>query len=406
MKPENQPIRWGLRALKYAIAITGLSAGRGSATQAEAQAASFVQKSLQNLGMVGVRLQPFSGLRSLWLFLSLVFGLGIVGHAAFWLLQPVSGDLVALVFMVLAFGSSGFLLWRKFTFREFPLRWTLPHGPSQNVIAILPPTEEKRQQVVLIAHLDSHRAVFWFASDFLVRLFALSSPVSVYGVYLAPALYILNLLSGWSVFAWVGAILAFFHFMAWFTGLTADLGPYSPGANDNAAAVGTVLTLAERLKEQPLNNTEAWLVFTGCEESGCDGITAFFKEYRQVLKNALILDFELVGIGDQLVYLRREGVIRRRTIDPHVEKLVQQVGKEFRLRPVSVQATGAFTEAGAAWEHDLKAVCLLAKSSASPLMPEWHRLTDRPERLEASTLERVHELAWAILKRFDEEASR
>ena len=32
------------------------------------------------------------------------------------------------------------------------------------------------RRVVFVGHLDSHRAVFWFANNFLVTLFALSSP--------------------------------------------------------------------------------------------------------------------------------------------------------------------------------------------------------------------------------------
>ena len=390
---------WAGKALAHARHLARTP--RGSTTAAEAQAAEYARQQLVALGAQEVSVQPFQGLRSIWLFMALVFGLALVGHAAFWLLRPALGDLAALLVFVSAFGLSGWMLWRKFAFRGYPLRSLLPHGPSQNVVATMPPSGEVRQRVVLVGHLDSHRAVFWFANDWLVTFFALSEPLAIYGVYAAPLFYVLATLTGWAFFGWLGAALALVHFATWFTGVTADLGPYSPGANDNASAVGTALALAERLRQEPLQHTEVWLALTGCEETGCDGLVAFLQANREVLKDALLLDFELVGIGEQLVYLRDEGAVRRRRIPPEVERLVQEVGGPFGLRPASTLTTGAFTEAGTAWEYGFKAVCLLAQRKGSPLMPEWHRLTDAAGRLEPEAMGRVHDLAWAILQKID-----
>jgi Zn-dependent M28 family amino/carboxypeptidase len=96
------------------------------------------------------------------------------------------------------------------------------------------------------------------------------------------------------------------------SGVTADLGRYSPGANDNASAVGTLLALAERLKDQPLQNTALWLAFTGCEESGCDGMKTLIREHGNMLRDAIFIDVEMVGIGDRLSYIAEEGNLRRR----------------------------------------------------------------------------------------------
>ena len=375
---------------------------RGSATPAERQAAEYAQAKLESLGVTDVRLQPFLGLRSIWLFLALVFGLALVGHAAFWLLPQPAGIYPALLLTLLAFCLSGFLLWRKFTYRDYPLRNSLPHAPSQNVIAVIPPVGEVHHRVVLVAHLDSHRAVFWFANNFLVTVFALVSMVTLYGVYLAILVYILAILTHLQFFAWIGMALAFFHFLGWFTGVTADLGRYSPGANDNASGVGTILALAERMRGQPLQNTEIWLAFTGCEESGCDGILALIKEHGDMLRDALFIDFEMVGIGDGLTYIKDEGNIRRHRIPKDVEALLKQAGEPFGIKAVSTPRVGAFTEAGTLWEHGFKAACISAHYRGSPILPEWHRLTDTPARLQVETLERVHTLAWDLLQRLDQ----
>lgn len=393
---------WASTALSLAAEITNASPGRGSATQAEARAADTVRRRLGNLGVSDTRQQSFWGLRSIWLFFALAFGLTLVGHAAYWLLAGPAGWQAALLVSLSAFSLSAFLLWRKLTFQDYPLRQSLPHGDSQNVVAVLPAAEEVRQRVVLVAHLDSHRAVWAFANDHLLRLGMVTVPLAIYGVLIVPLLYLLAQLTHLTVFAWAALPFALVHFLAWFTGVTADLGPFSPGANDNASAVGTLLALAERLKQEPLARTEVWLAFTGCEESGCDGMRAFLEEYGPALKDALFIDFELVGIGERLGYLQSEGMMRKQTISPQVERLAQQVGQDFGgLFPMKAGAFGAFTENGVLLEKGFRSLCLMVLPKDKLQLPEWHRLTDRADRLQVEALELAHQFAWALFQRLD-----
>jgi hypothetical protein len=397
----QSPLDWGRKALSHAAILTQASSGRGSATAAEAKAAQYVQQQLADLGIQDVHLQAFQGLRSIWLFLSLAFGMALVGHAAFWLLRRPLGAPAALAVSWAAFTACAALLWRKFTFRSFPLSDGLPHGPSQNVVARIDPTGSPAGEVVLVGHLDSHRAVWWFAHDWLAQAYAILTPVALWGVLLAPILYLLASLTALQIFAWLGLGFGSLHFLAWFTGMTADLGGYSPGANDNASAVGTLLALAERLQSRPLGGIRVWLAFTGCEESGCDGMLQFLQEYSHPLRNALFLDFELVGIGERLVYIQREGLARGRHISSRVEQLLQAAGASFDLQPIDAAHSGAFTEMGTVWEYGFEGACLMALRSHSGLLPEWHRLTDTAERLQPETLQRVQALAWEILQTFD-----
>jgi len=398
------PSPWGQRALDHVKSILALApGGRGSATKTEARAADYVRARLADLGVAGTRLQPFTGLRSIWLFLALAYGFALIGHAAFWLLRPPLGAAPALGVSILAFAFGGGLMWRKMDFQDYPLRTSLPHGPSQNVISVTPAAGKTRRKVVLSAHLDSHRAVWLFATDPLLWFYFASTPLGAYGFFVAPLFYALSILTHLPFLAWIGLLPLISHFPGWFTGMTADLGPYSPGANDNLSSVGTALSLAEHLRQSPLEHTEVWLVFTGCEETGCDGMSAFVEENGHKLQDALFVNLEEVGIGERLVYLRSEGVLRPRRIRPRVEELIARAASEqgFAVQPVHAAGLGAFTETGVVWKNGFDGVCIMSLRAGTRWPPEWHRLTDRADRLQPEALERAHQFVWKMLQLID-----
>ncbi|GAB4528958.1 MAG: hypothetical protein Fur0018_15320 [Anaerolineales bacterium] len=389
----SETFPWGQRALQHARILTESTPGRGSATHLEAQAAIYVQQALTQAGYE-VNRQPFIGLRSIWFFLALVFGLATMGHLAGPLLGVALLPWGVWALRTALFGYAFFMLQRKFSFQRFPLRASLPQGPSQNLIAVAAPTGETRRRVVINAHLDSHRAVIWFANDFLTRLYAGLTPLVIYGLLLAPLMYALRLLTGLTVFSWLGGTFGMLHFLTWFTGVTADLGPYSPGANDNAASLGVLLTLAERLRREPLADTEVWLVATGCEETGCDGMIAFLDAHADDLCDALFLDLEVSGIGDELAYVAAEGVVQTRRIAPSLAEMLAA----HDAQPFSLAHIGAYTEGGVLWSRGRRGACLMSRPAGTHTIPEWHRMTDTADKLQPAALQRMHDFVWGVVK--------
>jgi len=216
---------WGKRALEYAQKIAllatipsqdeddpvsqkapGLLPGRGSATLAENKAAEIVLQQLIKLGILDVESHNFQGLRSIWLFIAQSFGFILAGHGAYWLLTRPTGAMPAVGISAVLFALGGYLLWCKFTFRTTPLQESLPHGTSQNVLAALHPTGEVRQRLVLISHLDSHRAVFWYAYDLSLLIYRLGVRLGIYGVLAAPLCYLLAGITSLPFFAYLGSV--------------------------------------------------------------------------------------------------------------------------------------------------------------------------------------------------------
>jgi Zn-dependent M28 family amino/carboxypeptidase len=120
-----------------------------------------------------------------------------------------------------------------------------------------------------------------------------------------------------------------------------DAVPGSPGANDNAAAVGILLHLLPRLKVPP--SLRVRLLFPAAEELGYLGARVYVREIP--LRNiAGVLSLELCGIGDSLVlwdagpeteFLRGvtgalEGLGLRRDAGYHVVGRIPVFGSDHR----------------------------------------------------------------------------
>jgi hypothetical protein len=78
-----------------------------------------------------------------------------------------------------------------------------------------------------------------------------------------------------------------------------DAVPGSPGANDNAAAVGILLDVMERLARRPPARVRVRFLFSACEELGYLGARAYVRDvpHADVVG---VLSLELCGIGDSL----------------------------------------------------------------------------------------------------------
>ena len=131
-----------------------------------------------------------------------------------------------------------------------------------------------------------------------------------------------------------------------------DAVPGSPGANDNAAAVGILLHLLPRLNVPPPLRVR--LLFTAAEELGYLGARIYVRE-TPLAEVAGVLSLELCGIGDSLAvwdagpetdFLRRvtgalEGLGLRRDEGYHVVGRIPVFGSDHRaFAAVGVPAYG------------------------------------------------------------------
>lgn len=387
---------WAQRAYGYTRYLVETIGPRGSATRAEREAADYVRTCLEGLSLP-TTVQPFRSPTSAWRPFGTISLVAVVGTAlAPWFLPGTAAAGALLLALAL------WLQVREANLRDTPLRSILPQSDSQNVLSRVPPRDELRQRVVLVGHLDSHRTPYFHQTRARQAFLGRVGKLGVVGLPVNIALYLLLAFTGWIWLYWISLPFTLVHVLFLLATLQADLTPYSPGANDNAAAVATVLTLAETLAERPLRHTEVWLLFSGCEEVGCYGMRAFLEEYAAELGDARFIDFEMVGHGLPGI-VTEEGLFTKIQYDRELIRLATEAAEAAWQMPRYKKAA-AYGESVVSQGRGYASVTLNTLLAETGETAVWHRPDDDMHIIQQETL--GHVVAWAreMLDRLDARA--
>ncbi len=384
---------FGQRAYEHARWLLENIGARGSTTPQEKAAAEYVRGQLTALGL-DPRVEPFCSPTSAWRPFAVITTLSLLGK---WLF--IRGGKVRRLTGLAANLLASFWAIREIDLEETPLRRLLPNGPSRNVWARIPPASgEARKRVVLLGHLDTHRSPWIFQTEARTRWFHRIVQAGFASLGLSLVLMVVGLvrkrLPAW---VWIPPILAELASLA--LDLDADRSPYSPGANDNASAVGSVLALAEHLVAHPLPETEVWVLFTGCEEVGCYGMREFLARHAGELKAlpTYFFDFEMTGVGD-LAYVVDEGLLIRHTYSPLLRRLAEEVSQDvpgLQARPQHAGAYGESLVIHKAGHHTITVNSLLPGNKAA----YWHQMADTIDKLDPAALDRGCRFVLEMAKR-------
>jgi hypothetical protein len=254
-------------------------------------------------------------------------------------------------------------------------RMLLPRARGANAVARVHPRARRERTVVLMAHVDAAQTgLMWHPA-----LWRGHAPSPAIVPLLAFALAACGVRAGRALLA---ASLA----------LAADVArsPTVPGANDNACAAAGLVELVREFAAEPLERTELIAVATGCEESGMGGAAAWLRRAGDELDPAatLVIGLDQIGAGDPHV-LTGEG-------PPLIA----------RYRPEDVERAGLPRYHAAAWTDPI-----VARLAGLPTMsivgvkdggyPNYHRMTDTPERVDWDAAERCIGAARRIVIEFD-----
>ncbi len=385
------------RTYAHVVHLADVIGPRGSCTEGEYQAARYVASTLQDFGLRDVHTQGFSGAPTAYGRYGLAFGVALLGQILAGLIQSGWSYIAAGVI----FALSAWAMYAESDFRPNWTHWLIRSRPSRNVMARSPARKTPERLVVISAHLDSHRTPFfnsnvtwqrWYNLGF--RLIFLSL---VIGAGLAILAGFIDIAILKILFHALGLPIAF-GFLAF---LHADNTPFSPGAYDNASGVACTLTVAERLIQNPLDNTDVWFVITGCEETGAGGMLALVNTMAGSWRQALWVNLDQTGIG-QLYIRLEEGMLRRYAIQPSALRLAREAAKVSGIN-LRERASQAFSDAIIAHQQGLLAISLGASPTEPDLETPRHQLSDVPTAIQLGTIHQTLCYVWSLLSLWDKQ---
>jgi hypothetical protein len=316
-------------------------------------------------------------------------------------IYPLAGRATAILAILMA-ATALVSAYLELNFTTNPIRWLLGKRTSQNVWAVIPASRTPTRRVVVVGHLDTHRTPFVFRTPLHLRVFQVLVTAGFASMAALVLLYIAGLIVQSDIIYLISLAPAAVVVMDIIMTIQADMTPYTAGANDNASGAAVVLSLAERLKDEPLASTEVWALNSGCEEVGCYGAAAFLREHREELKNAYFISLDSVaGPGSGPCYITREGMIRPYRSDPGLLALADQIAAD---RPdlgaySKVMALG-FTEGAIGIKNGLPSLTFVSLRPDG-VLPYWHRPDDVFENVDADVLARTQAFLWELLQRID-----
>lgn len=384
-----------LEDIRWLAAIPG---GRGSCTTQERQAGEYVVQELARIGACDARLEAVRGAPSTYRPFALAFSAALLGIVLSWALPGRGSALLAALLNALG-------AWGMLAETDLASSWLgalLPAGESINAMGRMPAAGEARRRLVVCAHLDTHRTPVFFSSPAWNRAFSALVGTAFASMPAAALAYLAGGLFAWEAARWLGLAAGALQALALALCLHADLTPYSPGANDNASGVGVALALAARLASQPLERSEVWLLFTGCEETGAAGMRAFLDAHPASQdKPDFFLVLDQVGIGVQGV-LTRDGLIRKRRTHPLALQVARNASEKLPQVGMDWREGVAYTDALAATRRGLPALSLSAlPSPGGDQDAHWHRLSDVMEHIDPGAVSDAIALAWQVLLEAD-----
>ena len=306
--------------------------------------------------------------------------------------------------IALVYGLISFLLYMAESIGFAVMSRFMPHYETQNVSARFPCDSPKRLLVVT-ANYDSPQALPWTAPGF-ARWLPLSHTVLVCCMVL---MLISCAAEGFGVFQgeggridlimrWAAGTILLAAAAALYTG--ARNSKFTPGANNNASGTALLLALADRLRENPLESTEVWLVATGSKEMWLSGMRQLFRSLEVDKASTFFLNVTGIGAGT-LRYVTGEGMLHIYPAGRELLGLAKLNALEFGARPMVYR--GPPTDALIPLARGFNAMTVMA-TVENDLPGHWNQETDIPAEIERDVAGRAVDYVDRIVRGLDSAA--
>lgn len=379
--------------------IASMIRGRSPGSADERRAAEYVAERLQEFRIPSTTL-PFQTPRS-WIppYIA-IFSLAALS-IPLTRLSAIAGlvvSLAAVVLLVIAFTS-----WTRIT-------RLMAKVESQNVVGLIPARPAKQEgspasmrRIVLSAHLDTANSG-WLWKPSLVRWFRPLALLVFAAVVILPILQLIGLFAAGSIL-WVVSIIPFVILLAAIILLAETLlrGVPVAGANSDASGIAVVLAAAEVLRKERPAHLETWILFTGAEEAGMVGMSAFLEENQFDPDTTYFINVDSVGAGF-VRYTFEQGLVLPRRSSPILVRIAGSIARsepKWHVQPVVQPLIPA--DQIVALARGYQAISITARDGEGQI-PHWHQPSDTTDQIDAKTMETAANFVLAMIRRLDTEA--
>ena len=375
--------------LKLAVEI----GPRGACTEAEGRAADYIRERFAESGLE-TSVQEFKTITTYSylyvIYLSVAIACGVLSYWFPYFVAPVALIIAALFALDL---------------ETFPLlSRLLPHRVSRNVIGEMP-SESGEVRLVVVAHYDSARAALSFHPK-MVKNFRMSFSMMIGSVFIVAALalsnFIIRAITGSANFwVWVAALVFCAYLLVPLVLMLHREAAmeYTPGANDNASGVVTMLALVDKMGEPESLLPGVMFVATGAEEVGTAGMIEFLKANGDRVRDALIVNLDNLGTG-HLCYIDCEGMLLPHRSSPVLLWLSWLVTKKKQFPIWQAPYRLLSTDATPALARGYSAMSVMAFDDEGGL-PNWHWQSDTVDNVNMENIEVARGFLWNLAKKLD-----
>jgi hypothetical protein len=165
---------------------------------------------------------------------------------------------------------------------------------------------------------------------------------------------------------------------------------YSPGAHDDASGVGVLLAVAEHLAAHPLARQRVGFLFTGAEETGMHGADTIAPALRG--RRLAVLNLDMVGAGDALHFVTRDGALRQRATDDGLNDLIRAARPDARGLAYTLRSGDVL----AFLRHGVRAGSLQTGGARAAELA-YHTVDDTPDVIDVESLAQTAQTVLAIV---------
>lgn len=384
---------------------------RGPTKEGERKASEYLEKRMKELGL-DTHVQRFKvSPHYYWAYFIHALLVILAGVATIWT-RPIWIPILSaciITFLIVSF-------WGDLTTRFHLVRNIIPKYPSQNIIGKIPKDNAKKN-IIVSAHYDAAKAgsnVFDPDLDEKVTKFYKekfdSTPnvmmpilICMFGV-LVVALIRLFIPSGkamW-IITWVfQGIFSLGLLIAALAFLDIGTGHYVPGANDNLSGISAALSIASRIKKNPLKNSELTLLLVGCEEAIMMGMVEYFKKYGKELDRDKTYIINLETIGNGIVrYGTSEGFVRVKPYSRELIEIASYLKEHGGFSEIGTYEVRLGTDAMVPLVRGFKPITIIA-TNENYFVPHYHTLNDKLENMDIRVTMRARDLALSMIYELD-----